>query len=223
ATGTAALLSALGGTEMPNRASEQWRAATDGNPLFIRELLRYFLEEGKLSRDADGRWTTDRPIQELGLPPSVRDVLVSRLARLSDPARKLIGVGCAFDGPVVFNVVAEVAGLTEDEALDALDEAVRAQVVRYTGGGDAFAFTHALTRSAVYAELSPPRQVRLHRRLAEAMDSAYGERMAPAHAGEIAAQYHRSAGLPGGERGVEPALVAAAHAETTAAHETAAG
>ncbi|HEV8628016.1 MAG TPA: AAA family ATPase [Acidimicrobiia bacterium] len=223
AKATAALLSALGGHEMSEAASEEWRVATDGNPLFLRELLRYFVEEGKVSRDAAGRWTTDRPIKELGIPPSVRDVLVSRLARLSEPARKLIGVGCAFEGPVIFNVVSDVAGLTEDEALDALDEAVRAQVVRYAGGGDAFAFTHALTRSAVYAELSPPRQVRLHRRLAEALEAAYGERAAPAHAGEIAAQYHRSASLPGAERGVDPALLAAAHAEATAAHETAAG
>jgi class 3 adenylate cyclase len=223
AKSTAALLSALGGHEMSEQASEEWRAATDGNPLFLRELLRYFVEEGKLSRDAAGRWTTDRPIKELGIPPSVRDVLVSRLARLSEPARKLIGVGCAFEGPVVFNVVAEVAGLNEDEALDALDEAVRAQVVRYAGGGDAFAFTHALTRSAVYAELSPPRQVRLHRRVAEAMEAAYGTGATPAHAGEIAAQYHRSSSLPGAERGIDPALLAAAHAEATAAHETAAG
>jgi class 3 adenylate cyclase/tetratricopeptide (TPR) repeat protein len=221
--GTAALLSALGAHEMSARAGDEWRAATDGNPLFIRELLRYFVEEGKLSRDSDGRWTTDRPIRELGLPPSVRDVLVSRLARLSEPARKLIGVGCAFEGPVIFNVVTTVAGLDEDDALDALDEAVQAQVVRYAGGADAFAFTHALTRSAVYAELSPPRQVRLHRRVAESMDAAYGDRASPAHAGEIAAQYHRSASLPGAERGVEPALLAAAHAESTAAHETAAG
>jgi hypothetical protein len=154
----------------------------------LRELLRYFVEEGKVSRDAAGRWTTDRPIKELGIPPSVRDVLVSRLSRLSEPARKLIGVGCAFEGPVNFNVVSDVAGLTEDEALDALDEAVRAQVVRYAGGGDAFAFTHALTRSAVYAELSPPRQVRLHRRVAEALENTYGERAGPTHAGEIAAK-----------------------------------
>ena len=73
-----------------------------------------------------------------------------------------------------------------------------------------------------YAEQSPSRQVRLHRRVAEALERAYGSAPSPAQAAEIAAQYHRSRSLPGAERGVEPALDAVERAEATAAYDTAA-
>ncbi|MCA1843202.1 MAG: hypothetical protein LC792_08425, partial [Actinobacteria bacterium] len=55
--------------------------------------------------------------------------------------------------------------------------------------------------------------------VAQALESAYGEHPSPIQAAVIASQYHRSAELPGAERGVEPALVAADHAQATGAHD----
>ena len=127
-----------------------------------------------------------------------------------------------FEGPFRIGVVAAVADLPETEALDALDEALFARLAGTGADADTCAFTHALVRETIYAELSTPRRLRLHRRVAEALEEAYGPRRSPAQAGEIASQYHRSAGIPGAERGVEPALEAAAQAESTGAHDQAA-
>jgi class 3 adenylate cyclase/tetratricopeptide (TPR) repeat protein len=69
---------------------------------------------------------------------------------------------------------------------------------------------------------SPSRQMRLHRKVAQVLEEAYGDIPTPAQAAEIASQYHRSATLSGAERGVEPALVAASHAQSTGAHDEAA-
>jgi predicted ATPase len=115
-----------------------------------------------------------------------------------------------------------VAGLDEDTALDALDEALDAQLLQPAGGIDAYTFTHALIRHTLAAELSPSRRGRLHLRAADALAAASGSDLAPARAGEIASQYHRAIGLPGAELGVEPALTAAAHAENVAGHREAA-
>ncbi len=90
--------------------------------------------------------------------------------------------------------------------------------MRPTSETDVYDFTHALIRHTLYAELNPSRQVRLHRRLAEEMERRYGGR-ATDRAGEIAQQYHRSAALPGAERGVPHCLAAADRAERAAAHE----
>ena len=64
----------------------------------------------------------------------------------------------------------------------------------------------------------PPRRVRLHRQIAEAMEQAYGAD-AERYAGEIARQYYQSAALPGAERGVAYCLAAADRAERAAALE----
>jgi DNA-binding CsgD family transcriptional regulator len=220
--GTTQLLAAMGGQDVPRRVGAAWARETDGNPFFIRELLRHFVEEGKVYRGPDGQWTTDRPLRELGVPQGVRDVIGRRLFQLSENAERLLGVASAFEGPFPFDVVASVAGLDEPDALDALDEALAAQILTVTASREALTFAHALIRHTLYTEFSPPRQLRLHGRVAQALEALYGQHPSPGRAGEIAFQYHRSAGLPGAERGVEFALVAAAHAEVAAAHDTAA-
>jgi class 3 adenylate cyclase/tetratricopeptide (TPR) repeat protein len=221
--GVTQLLALAGEHEVSEKVGAAWARETEGNPFFLKELLRHLIDEGKLYREPDGSWATTAPLRELDIPSSVRDVVGRRLSRLAEPANRLLTVAAAFESAFRFNLVAGVAELPEGDALDALDEALAAQLVQPAGDGDTCTFTHALVRYTIYADLSPPRRLRLHRRVAEALEAAYGTEPSPAQAGEIASQYHRSAGLPGAERGVEPAVAAAAHAEATGAHDEAAG
>jgi tetratricopeptide (TPR) repeat protein len=135
---------------------------------------------------------------------------------LSDSANKLLTAASGFNGPFHIDLAGASAGLDESAALDAIDEALQAQLLRSTGEHDTYNFTHALIRHTLYGELSPSRQVRLHRQIAEAMERVYGDR-AEDHAAELAFQYHRSAAVSGAERGVPHALAAADQAESSAA------
>ena len=86
-------------------------------------------------------------------------------------------MAAAFTGGIDFEVARRVAGLEEQVALDALDAALAAPLlVAASGRTGAYDFTHALVRHTLYEALSPARQVRLHRAIAEAMESVYGER-----------------------------------------------
>jgi class 3 adenylate cyclase/tetratricopeptide (TPR) repeat protein len=221
--GVAQLLAALGGSgDVDDKVGRAWARETEGNPLFVRELLTHLVDEGQVYKGPDGRWTSDRPLRELGVPEEVREVMGRRLSRLSETARKFLGAACAFEGSFDFEVVVAVADLDEDDALDAVDEALAAQVLQSAGGTEAYVFTNGLLRQSLYADVSPTRQARLHRKVAEALEAAHGDRPTPAQAGEIASQYHRSRGREGAERGVDHALTAAAHAEANGAHEEAA-
>ncbi len=194
---------------------------TEGNPFFIREVLAHLVEEGKLYREG-GTWKSSaRSIAELGIPEGVRDVVTRRLSRLSQDANRLLTAASAFSGGFRFDVAASVAGLDDRAALDAVDEAFAAQLLRPSGDADTYDFTHALIRHTLYGELSPSRQVRLHRQIAEALERAYGER-AFEHAAELAYQYHRSAAVAGAERGIDFACAAADRAEAAYAHAEAA-
>jgi tetratricopeptide (TPR) repeat protein len=219
--GTAELLSALGEQDVDEQVGAAWAAETEGNPFFIAELARHLIEEGHLYRGPDGRWTTDRPLRDLDVPDTVRDVISRRLSRLSDDARQLLRVACAFEGPFRFDVVAPVARLEADAALDAVDDAVAAQLIVPAPADDTYRFHHALIRHTLYRQLGSSRRLRLHRLVAEALEAASGDSPTPAQAGEIAAEYHRSAALPGAARGVDAALVAADHAEMSGGHDEA--
>jgi class 3 adenylate cyclase len=219
--GIRAMLESLAQHDLPPRVAGAWAREVGGNPFFIEEVVRHLYETGDLYRDEHGRWVTTRPIRELTVPEGVQNVVARRLSRLSEAAQTFLGVAAAVEGTFRFDVVAQVAGLDEIDALDALDEAVAARVV-HDAGCDQYAFAHALIRHGLYGELTSSRRMRLHRRLAEAFRAAYGERLTPTQAAEIAAQYHKTRALPGVEAGVEFALIAADHAQATGAHDEAA-
>ena len=203
------LLEDLVAQDVSGSLVEVLTSETGGNPFFVREVALHLAEEGRFSPDV--RPFTDA-VGATGIPEGVRDVIGRRLARLSDATNRLLAVAAAFDAGFDLGVVAAVAGLTEDEALDAIDAALTARMIRPDDGIDRYVFTHALFRHTLWAELNPSRQVRLHRSIAEQLEKAAGHDPAPEQAIVLARHFHHSAALPGSERGVPYALVAANHA-----------
>jgi predicted ATPase/class 3 adenylate cyclase len=213
-------LGAVGGQEYEVKVGRAWARETGGNPFFILEVMRHLHEEGKLYRGVDGGWMTAARLRDLALPVAARDVALRRVERLSEDAKRLLSVAAAFEGAFRFEVVADLAGLSEDTGLDALDEAVGARILEPSGDSETYTFTHAVIRHALYDGLVPSRRSRLHRRVAEALAGA-GSGRAAASPAEIAVHYHRSVALPGAERGVEPAVGAADQAQATGAYDEA--
>ncbi|MCJ7438973.1 MAG: hypothetical protein MUP97_14580, partial [Acidimicrobiia bacterium] len=66
-------------------------------------------------------------------------------------------------------VLAEVSGQSADDVLDALDEAVHTRIIEEVAH-DRFRFSHALVRATISDELGSSRRLRLHRRIAEALE-----------------------------------------------------
>ncbi|MBI1813806.1 MAG: AAA family ATPase [Deltaproteobacteria bacterium] len=213
------LIDALAARAVSAAAVDAISAETDGNPFFIREVLLHFGEEGALAH-TNGNGSNHHAVIELNIPEGVRQVILRRVARLAEPATRLVSIASAFSGRFRFDLAARVAGLDEATALDAIDAALTAQLIRAGEQLDSYEFTHALIRHTLYSELSPSRQLRIHREIAEAMERAYADQL-PQHAAELAQQYCRSAALPGAERGVPHALAAADRAERAAAWDEA--
>ena len=139
---------------------------TDGNPFFVRELARHLAE-----RHGAG-----------GVPESVSDVVLARVARLSpgggDALRRASVLGESFD----LAVLERFDG--QDRVLDALDEAAAAGLLE-DGAGGRYRFAHALTRDAVYGGIGASRRADLHRRAATALEQVHGLEPGPV-LGEIA-------------------------------------
>ncbi len=192
--------------ELEDGLVEAIRIETGGNPLFIREMLLHLIEEGTMAESGQG-WSAERG---LAIPESVHEVIGRRLSRLSDDANRLLSAASAFNGPFRFDVTADAAELEERAALDAIDAASEAQLIHASGTADTYEFGHALIAHTLYTELNPSRQVRLHRRIAEALEGK-----ADAPPAEVAYQYLRSSALPGAEAGVAWALRAADEAASS--------
>ena len=212
------LLNIVGDQDAPAELINAISSETSGNPFFIRELLMHLVEEGKILSDGQ-QWEAKLDIESLGIPDGVREIVERRVQRLSDDARNLLSVGAAFKGEFSFDVAAVVANLDEATALNALDEALKAQLLRAGAGTDKFDFSHALIRHTLYSVLNPVRRVRLHRSIAETMEQHWGERAAE-HAAEVAYHFWRSASASGrADRGVDYSIAAANNAEAACAYD----
>ena len=169
--GIAALLEAAAGHALDERAAELaqvLRAEAAGNPFFIREVLAHLVESGAIYR-AGERWTTDLAPGQLEVPEGLRQVIRHRAARLSEPARRALGVG-AVAGPSFTLALLEAALGEQADVLDGLEQATAAGLLAESGRGE-YAFAHALVRQTIYAGHSLARRARLHRRLGEALEA----------------------------------------------------
>ncbi len=211
------LLDIVSDGRAPDQLVKALGAETDGNPLFIREMLLHLIEEGKLLRPGEG-WAAPGAIANLAIPDGVREVIGRRLLRLPEEARHLLTVGAAFNGAFAFALAARAAELDEAAALAALDAALDARLLKPVADGARFDFTHALIRHTLYSALYPIRRARLHRRIADTMEQAWGERAAE-HAADLAFQFWRSASGGGAERGANYAIAAADQAEAAYAYD----
>jgi hypothetical protein len=189
--------------DVPDEIVSAISTETDGNPFFVREVLLHLIEDG-----APDRWASTG-VADLGIPEGVRETIGRRLSRLSDETNRLLAVASAFEAAFRLDDVAAVAGLADEVALDAVDQALAAQMVRAGDGFDHYEFVHALIRHTLWAELNPSRQVRLHRAIAEQIEKRTGHAPTPDEAIALAYHFQHSAALSGAERGVGYALIAA--------------
>ena len=183
---------------------------SEGNPLFVVQLLRTLLDEGLVWHSGE-RWEW-KPVSELRLPVGVGDLISRRLGRLSPKAQGVL-TACAVLGREFDIDLAIDAGVgSEEELLDAIDEGVRAAVLQPSTerGGDRYAFTHGLLTESLRASVNPRRLKRIHAQIARAM-----ERRAPDAAAEIATHYDRGGDAAGAYR---YALLAADRARQVYAH-----
>ena len=166
-------------------------AETEGNPLFLGEVVRLLAAEGRLAEvDARTLWT-------LGIPQGVREVIGRRLGRLSAECIRVLTLASVLGRDFGLDALSTLSKLSGDELLDVLDEAVAARVVSAVPEAHGrLRFAHALIRETLYDGLTTPRRVQLHRRAGEALEAFYGANPEP-HLAELA--YHFFEAAPGGD------------------------
>lgn len=156
----------------------------EGNPFFVEETVRTLLDSGALRREDGGlRWQpsaeADRAAELIGLPGNVLSLLTARIDRLEPPVRRTMQLASVIGRSFPLPVLERIA----DRPADVLDEHLKrlgqADLVRPTlSGAEAeYAFRHALTRDAAYETILLRQRRRYHRRVAEAMEALYADRL----------------------------------------------
>ncbi|MBX7432011.1 AAA family ATPase [Mycobacterium sp. Y57] len=132
-------------------------SVTGGNPFFLIEALRHVDE-------SDGRWDAN------SLPQGIREAVSRRLSRLGDEANAALAAAAVVGSRFGIELVERVV---ERDLVDAFDEAGKAGIVIEEPGGR-YRFNHALVRQSLLAELPSVRRMRLHQKIAAALEAEPG-------------------------------------------------
>jgi DNA-binding SARP family transcriptional activator len=185
ASAVAAFVEAAAGYDLDEagyRFAESVHIETAGNPFFLNEIVRSLWESGDFDPSVIDAWPTD-----VRIPSAARDVVLRRVARLSDDAQRVLTVAAVVGSEFDVGVFEELADLDIDAVLTALEEAGGAHLID-EAGANRFSFAHAIVRGALYDQLSESRRVRLHGRVAEALERLYAADLSE-HLSELAYHY----------------------------------
>ncbi len=169
------LVRTLVGDALPGELVDEIAAVSDGNPLFIEELLRTWISVGVLEHDGD--WRLARDAASVTLPLNVQAIYTAQLDDLRSGARVVVRrasvAGRRF-------AAAALGALGVDEPEEGLSDLARRALLRGPEPdrlfGEGYLFRHALLRDAGYASLARAERASLHLRLAEWLPDAAGER-----------------------------------------------
>jgi predicted ATPase len=169
-TAVGEMIQALSGREASAALVNLIWANSEGNPLFVEELLRH------LERSAPDGMPLDGVDQaELNLPDSLRLMIGRRLARVSKETQKILATAAVIGRSFTFGLLEAATKTGADQLLELVEEAERAGLItsrlRYPDAQ--FRFAHELIRRAVLDELSVARKQRLHLSVAEAVEVLY--------------------------------------------------
>ena len=160
--------SALAERARPGLASRLFDE-TEGLPLFLAQYLASDLVALTASN-------VDWPV-----PPGIQEVLRQRVSHLSATASQLLSTAAVLGRAFTFELLHEVSGRSEEEALSGLDELIRDRLIEEAASSVAtsvgsYDFSHEKLRDLVYEDAGLARRRLLHRRAAHALIQGRGVR-----------------------------------------------
>jgi predicted ATPase len=157
-----------------------------GNPLFVEECVRALAQAGSLTTlvvGADGttarrRYACWEAPESIRVPPSVHDVIASRIDRRSPECVALLHTLSMVDTRIPLWLATSVSGQASAATEGALREAVAAEIlVQASLYPDVeYVFAHALLREVAHDSLTRARRVEAHRRIVGAIEGHHAER-----------------------------------------------
>ena len=151
---------------------------TEGNPFFLEESIRTLVETKALVGER-GAYRLARAAQSFQIPATAQAILAARIDRLAPEEKRLLQAASVIGKDVPFSLLRAVAESSEEElrrslshlqAGEFLYEARLFPDLEYT-------FKHALIHEVTYGGLLQERRHALHRRIMEAIERQYPDRL----------------------------------------------
>ena len=218
---TTSFIEAVGGIRVSPGFAEEVYSHTEGNPFFTTEVIRLLSEIGELGEDVVVG------SHGIRIPEGVKEVIGQRLNRLSAECNSVLTTASVIGREFTLahldklNEQPTATSQHEDGQLYHLEEALKARLIEELPPiVGRYQFTHRLIQETLLQELSLTRRVRMHARVAQALEQLYGEDLG-SHAPVLAYHYAQAETITGTDKLVHYSLIAGRQALAAFAFEEA--
>ncbi len=193
----------------PNDFSEPFKSRiyseTDGNPFFVEEVLKSLFEEGMIFSDDEEKddegsqsegtrpsknvkmWHS-KPLDEMKLPKTVKDVVLRRFDRLDDESKKILRYASAIGQEFDFDVLRAALAIDDVKLAEGLDKLKAARLVRESPREGLCRFDHSVIQEVIYEDMGARWRKIVHQRVGESLEKLYEGRLAEV-AGRLSYHY----------------------------------
>jgi DNA-binding SARP family transcriptional activator len=180
------------GVDSTDALSEALYAETDGNPLFVTEVVRHLVNRPGVFDETSGIGDGAAV-----LPASLSDIIGSRVNRLGQSGPEILSTASVFGQVFEVDLLAHAVGRSYLEVLDLLEAAARVFLVKETVDAiGRFEFTHLLIRRVLYETLGATRRAGMHGLIAQTLEDD-GEASDATKAAELAGHWAQSGSKEG--------------------------
>jgi class 3 adenylate cyclase/tetratricopeptide (TPR) repeat protein len=167
----------LGEVDLPSILARDIYDKTQGNPLFVEEIVNSLIASGTLVPE-NGRYRLSGDPSAITIPDTLQDLLMARIDRLEAPSRDLVQVASVIDRRFPYTILRGIYPypMSDLEMQERLNELIRPEDLTRLERPEpdlVYLFKHALTREVAYASLPFARRRELHRQVGEFMEAAY--------------------------------------------------
>ncbi|HEY8172281.1 MAG TPA: tetratricopeptide repeat protein, partial [Dehalococcoidia bacterium] len=161
----------------PQEISRLITAKAEGNPFYIEEVTKALVETGAIRRE-NGGFRLARPIENIHIPETIQEVILTRIDRLDHDARDAIQLASVIGREFAARLLARIA--EAHTQLDGQLSALKSLELIYEKAYFpelSYMFKHALTHDVAYSTLLNERRRALHRLVGAAIEELYSDRL----------------------------------------------
>ncbi|MFX0136404.1 MAG: adenylate/guanylate cyclase domain-containing protein, partial [Candidatus Hodarchaeota archaeon] len=203
-------------SEIPTEIRTTIANRAEGNPFFIEEVVRSFIDAGAIEIQ-DGKFKVTEKIDSVVIPETIQDVLMARIDRLDESTKSLLKQASVIGRYFFYKILAEIARTIKDiddrldylKGIELISERMRLEEIEYL-------FKHAFAQEVTYESILLKKRKELHLQVADAIEKIFSERLHEFY-GMLALHYSKGENLEKAEeyliKAGEEALKAAASNE----------
>ena len=159
--------------KLPKETEEMIIRKTEGNPFFIEEVLRSFIDDG-IIEVKEGHFRVTEKIKEANIPDTINDAILSRVDKLDEKTRELLNTASVMGRNFYYKVLEEATDTIEelDERLSYLSEV---QLITETKKKEEieYLFKHALAQQLTYDAMMQQSRKDTHLKIAHSIEKVF--------------------------------------------------